>query len=229
MQNTSTKIILSQEEVSNITKALSQGRLSTYNSNSNTDPIFPIELYSWNANISGAFLVPLQVCEVVLRNAVSEALCDAYGSNWPWSTNFEISLPGGAGTSHFKPKDELIRARNKTRQRKTGKVIPELPFKFWIHLLTSRYDQRLWEKLLFKCFPNLPMVYSVSGGRNFIHQEIDKIRIFRNRIAHHEPIIKAPHAAHMTTIESVVRFRCNHTGKWLSQIEIVSNLIPLRP
>ena len=228
MQNTSTKITLNQSEISSITNALSQGRLSTFNSNLITDPIYPIKLYSWNANISGAFLVPLQVCEVVLRNAVSEALSDAYGSNWPWSNNFEISLPG-AGGSQFRPKDELIRARSKFRHGRTSKVIPELPFKFWIHLLTSRYDQRLWNSYLFKCFPNMPMIYSVAGGRNYIYQEMDKIRLFRNRIAHHEHIIKAPHATHMISIESIVGFRCNHTLKWLSQIEIVSDLVALKP
>ena len=43
-----------------------------------------LTLYDWNAQISGAFMTPLHLCEVVMRNAVSEALTTVYGDRWPW-------------------------------------------------------------------------------------------------------------------------------------------------
>lgn len=55
-------------------------------------------LYAWNAEVSGAFLAPLHVCEVVVRNAVSDALEALYGPRWPWSATFERSLPDPMGT-----------------------------------------------------------------------------------------------------------------------------------
>lgn len=33
-----------------------------------------LNLYMWNAQVSAAFLVPLHICEVVTRNALSEVL-----------------------------------------------------------------------------------------------------------------------------------------------------------
>lgn len=44
-----------------------------------------LDLYNWNAQVSGAFMAPLHICEVVVRNAVSDALTAVYGPNWPWS------------------------------------------------------------------------------------------------------------------------------------------------
>lgn len=42
-----------------------------------------LELYAWNALVSAALLMPLHICEVVLRNAVADALQSVYGTNWP--------------------------------------------------------------------------------------------------------------------------------------------------
>lgn len=38
--------------------------------------------------------LPLQICEVAIRNAVVEAIELVHGPNWPWSRGFRRSLPG---------------------------------------------------------------------------------------------------------------------------------------
>jgi len=44
-----------------------------------------LALYEWNAQISGAFMAPLHICEVVIRNAVSDALTDVRNTrSRPW-------------------------------------------------------------------------------------------------------------------------------------------------
>jgi hypothetical protein len=57
--------------------ALSAARMGTFEAaagvQSDDDPA-ALLLYAWNAEVSGAFLAPLHVCEVVIRNAVSDAL-----------------------------------------------------------------------------------------------------------------------------------------------------------
>lgn len=81
---------------SKIKQSLSSSRLSTYESvkfndiNLNTEQA--LKLYAWNAQISAAFLAPLHLCEVVIRNAIAEALERKYGADWPWCSAFERSL-----------------------------------------------------------------------------------------------------------------------------------------
>ena len=102
-------------------------------------PVAALELYDWNAQVSGAFMAPLHICEVVMRNAVSDALTAVYGARWPWSSVFEASLPASA--AGYNPRGDLQRAR--TAHQTTGKVIPELKFVFWQKMFTSRHDGRL--------------------------------------------------------------------------------------
>ncbi len=52
--------------------------------------------YLWNANVSGAFLPCLHICEVTIRNAVSEVLFKLHSNQWPWNKGFINTLPNPA-------------------------------------------------------------------------------------------------------------------------------------
>lgn len=114
-----------------IKSALSAARMGTYEVAATVVPKLPVlaealALYAWNAQVSAALMVPLHVCEVVIRNAVSDALERVYGPAWPWSPGFERSLP--APSHGYSVKNDLLNVRN--RFPTTGKVIPELKFIF---------------------------------------------------------------------------------------------------
>ena len=91
--------------------ALSAARMGTFEVaagvQSDDDPA-ALLLYAWNAEVSGAFLAPLHVCEVVVRNAVSDALEALYGPRWPWSATFERSLPDPM--QGYSPRRDLLSA-----------------------------------------------------------------------------------------------------------------------
>ncbi|HTJ93974.1 MAG TPA: hypothetical protein VL424_12800, partial [Pararobbsia sp.] len=117
-------LALTPAELDAIRLALSPARLGTYvraaTEAGEIDILYPIKLYGWNAHISGAFLMPLQICEVTVRNGIGDAIERRYGSDWPWSTAFETSLPS---PSHgFNPRRELVDIRKKFRAGETGKV-----------------------------------------------------------------------------------------------------------
>src|SRR5690554_2789998 len=99
-----------------------------------------LNLYVWNAQLSGAFMAPLHICEVVVRNAISDALEAKYGEHWPWSPGFEQSLPDPRPPA-YSPRRDLFNARRNAQT--TGKVIPELKFIFWQRMFTSRHDNRV--------------------------------------------------------------------------------------
>ncbi|WP_215845050.1 hypothetical protein [Candidatus Pantoea bituminis] len=110
---------MTPQDIQRIRDALSTARMSTYDLAVVAGGKSALDLYAWNAEISGALLGPLHLCEIVIRNAVSDALTTVYQQNWPWNPSFERSLPQ-------QRKNELIATRN--RHPNTGKVIPDLTF-----------------------------------------------------------------------------------------------------
>jgi hypothetical protein len=213
-----------------IKNALSAARMGTYEVAATVVPKLPVladalALYAWNAQVSAALMVPLHVCEVVIRNAVSDALERVYGSAWPWSPGFERSLP--APSYGYSVKNDLLNVRN--RFPTTGKVIPELKFIFWQTLFTSRFDRRLWNPHLLAVLPHLDATKPVSQLRGRIFVDMEALRAVRNRIAHHEPIFGRNLTDDFQKIQELIAFRCPTTMAWMLRHQQVQALIAAKP
>lgn len=211
-----------------IKNALSAQRMSTYEAAITAAPVLPkaLELYAWNAQISAAFMAPLHLCEVVVRNAVHEALSSVYGPDWPWDSGFERNLPNPSGPG-FNPRRELKRARD--GQPTTGKVIAELKFKFWESMFTARFDTRLWNPHLRAVMPFLNPALTVQQLRKAIFQDLEKLRLLRNRIAHHEPIFTRALSDSFQQIHALIGFRCPVMAAWMVTHQSVQTLIAQKP
>jgi len=214
---------LTAEQENAIFQVLSHPRMSTYSVASGvTDNSDALTLYVWNSAISSAFFSSLQICEVAVRNAVACALEMKYGPAWPWDANFIKTLKQPM-------KEELKKAKDGIPTGMTGKVIAELKFHFWCQMFTSGQDQHIWKSYLHVVFPNLPAPLSVLGARALLHQYLNIVRKFRNRIAHHEPIFAYNLSEHQMRIHALIHFRCNETLNWLTQWENISQLITSKP
>lgn len=184
-----------------------------------------IKLYGWNAQISAAFFAPLHLCEVTIRNAIASVLEKLYGERWPWSSSFERSLPNpGRG---YSARADLINSRR--GMTTAGKVIPELKFVFWQKMLTSRFDARLWNNHLLDAFPNHEQGTTVHQLRSHLYQQLDEVRKLRNRIAHHEPILRRDLDGDFERISEVINYRCLTTSKWMQKNQLVTPLMSLKP
>lgn len=210
-----------------VKNALSAARMSTYYKAIGTedDDLAVLKLYAWNAQVSGAFLTPLHICEVVIRNTVSDALKAMYGDRWPWSSSFERSLPDPQ--IGYSPRRDLQNTRRNAPT--TGKLIPELKFVFWQTMFTSRHDARLWNTHLRLTLPNLCPSTPVNQLRQNIYKELEKIRMLRNRIAHHEPIFTRDLADDFQNIVNLVEFRCKLTSEWMVDNQQALAIINMRP
>lgn len=203
---------------------------TTDSNGNNITPQIALDLYAWNAQVSAALLAPLHICEVVVRNAISEALEAQYGSNWPQSRGFEQSLPRSS-TGYNQQKDlQSSRQRLQTAGKlTTGKLIPELKFVFWQKMLTGRHDKRLWNAYLPQIFPNLPGGKSVGQLRQSLYDDLEHIRTLRNRIAHHEPVFNRNLTDDFQRVSNLVTFRCAVTATWMLQNQQATKLIAARP
>jgi hypothetical protein len=180
-----------------------------------------LALYDWNAQTSGAFMPPLHICEVVIRNAVSDALTAVYGTNWPWSLVFERSLP--SPPLDYNPRKDLQRAR--LHHATAGKVIPELKFVFWQKMFTRRYDVRLWNAHMRRVLPHLDPRKTVAQLRGEVYQDLEHVRLLRNRIAHHEPIFKRQLHDDLEKMVDLIRFRCPTTAQWMLAAQRVTQYL----
>ena len=140
-----------------------------------------IEHYHSNIELSESFYSVLSIFEVAFRNSLNRELTEYFGTK-DWYLKVE-SIPGlrnlknniNTAKKHIANRSENITA---------NKVIAELTLGFWVRLLNAEYELILWKPLR-KAFPYID---KKQRQRNKISAPINKIRDFRNRIFHHEPV-----------------------------------------
>jgi hypothetical protein len=154
-----------------------------------------LRLYWWNVELSAAFYGPLHCLEVALRNALHDRLAPAYGrADW-----WDVAPLGDDG------RRAVGRALGKLRRRgvvayTADDVVAELTLGFWVSLLRRRADRTLWVPVLHAAFPGY------SGRRVRLHQDLETIRLFRNRVMHYEPIHDRPLAVRHAMLYQVLGY-----------------------
>jgi hypothetical protein len=137
--------------------------------------------YLTNIEVSESFYPVLSMFEVALRNSLKRELTEYFQSE-------DWYLCVGKTNGFRKLQDEINTATRHITSRNevvTGpKVIAELTLGFWVRLLNAEYERVLWKPLR-KAFPYLD---KTSRQRRNVSAPINKIRNFRNRVFHHEPI-----------------------------------------
>lgn len=167
-------------------------------------------------------MAPLHICEVVIRNAVADALEAVYGPRWPWETTFVLSLPNPSG-SYYNSRRDLKSAAAK--QPSTGKVIPELKFVFWQEMFTHRHDVRLWNTHIKRIFPSYDPAITVVSLRKAVYADLEAIRKLRNRIAHHEPIFTRNLKTDFERMLKLVEQRSPLVASWMTANQYASRFI----
>lgn len=207
-----------------IADAVSAPRIGTYLREAGGDLDRAVALYGWNARISAALMLPAHFAEVVIRNAVDEALAGAYGSDWPWNPTFRTSLPNG-GRPGYSPRRDLESVSS--REVSTGKVIAELKFVFWPNMFTARHDVRIWDDRITGLFPG--STGSAHRTRRRIYEDLNEIRRLRNRIAHHEPIFVRNLSGDLDRMLELIELRSAPTGKWVREMEDATVILSEHP
>ncbi|WP_322515308.1 Abi family protein [Rhodopseudomonas palustris] len=185
-------------------RTLTRERLRKYLEAANQDLDAAIALYEKNTRLSEAFYTPLQSLEICLRNCLTRELSLRYGDTWFGDPS--VPLNDHSRRMISEAIQELRRSRREMLQ---GRVIAELKFSFWVGLLGPHYDATLWRTCLYKAF-------LVGGGkpRKTVHSRLNALRRFRNRIAHHEPILHHDVVATHTEIIETIGWMCRHTAAW---------------
>lgn len=196
---------------------ISSARLSKYKVDMNGDLKKSLLLYQWNADVSGAFLPVLQALEVIIRNAVSNAITQVYGADWAKDNTFQLSLPDN--------KDQRKPLKDKAEKHSDiNKIIADMNFIFWQKLFTRRFVKNIWANHLTTAFPNIG-----STSVSVLYNELDQIRRLRNRVAHHEPIFNRDLMKDLSLILKVIGYVDNDAEKWVSNNQTITILLARKP
>jgi hypothetical protein len=139
-----------------VAERLTRERLGSYLDASGRDLVKALELYQWNTLMGGALHEDIGRFEVVLRNALDQALT-AHGQQSGWPTPWyqrQTLFSGKHGQRAFA---DISTARDRATRRGSlpesrGKVVAELTFGFWRYLCTPPYLTSLWVPVLAAAF-----------------------------------------------------------------------------
>ena len=136
------------------------------------------ELFILISEISAALWVNIIAFGTTLRDFTSEKLQKIYGVFDWWL------VPNLLSRSDLKDINYAIKRLNGRQLPISNEnVVANLSFSFWVELLSKRYHQKIWMKLV-KFFPAYP------GRREDFYNKAREIRNLRNVIAHHGPILR---------------------------------------
>ncbi len=180
-------------------------------------------LYLWNCTLCEAFYLPMHFAEIIIRNAIHNQLINRHGEVWYENRAIIGNLDPRRETEF----DELLKTERARHGNKLTchHLVAELSFGFWQHLLTKRFQRVIWATEIRSAFPNLPN----SMERQDVHDRVEMIRKWRNRIAHHKPIFDRQPSAKYQEILQLSHWVCHDVATWITSASKVSNAIGLRP
>ncbi|MGE7993721.1 hypothetical protein ACQKPE_22340 [Pseudomonas sp. NPDC089554] len=199
---------------------LSSKRFATYLKAAGFRADFAFELYLYNARLCKAFLFPLHVVEVTLRNAIDDVLSSLHGASW----HSAATLPPVLSPESLASLQKAISRATKNGVARKDDVISCLTFDFWSNLFRSHYDRSIWQTNMGRLLPCAP-----GMTRSQFKPLVMEINQLRNRIAHHEPIFAQDVSRLYRSILDTVAFRCPIAANWLKSHATLNKTIRTRP
>ncbi len=159
---------------------ISESRLSNYKN---------FDEYISNLKFAKSLYLPLSIIEVSLKNSIDNYLINKIGNDWLFDTSFVQPQLQYKINNAIKILEQNNKIYSKNKSLTHNNLMSELSFGFWIMLLKKPYQQYLRYTDLKKIFPNLPSSKEKKLNRHFIFTKLNKIRLFRNKVFHHDKII----------------------------------------
>lgn len=205
---------------------LSQGRFDSYVRDAGGDIDAACRLYEWGAALSAAAFEAVQYMEVVMRNAMDDAMRAHKNESIariPW---FLLPVCPDVKTQDRIDRD-VAQVRGRLRQidprrEVRGQIIAGLSFGFWVHLVGPKHED-LWRQAMRNAFPNS------SGSRKDVSAALNALNIFRNKLAHHDSLLSTDVSFRLSQIVDVVSWIDPQAAVWLRAKERVTAVLATRP
>jgi len=176
---------------------LSEPRFKRYLSESRGDEENALSLYVWNGKVAAALLRDIADAEVLVRNAFDRALSDSWSEgtgHWildPASPILRVRWRLGKHHQHMDLNGlnrayvaEAIRKLGGLGVATPGRILASLTFGFWVSMTSRAREEDLWVQHISRAF------VSPHPTRRTVEARMRLINDLRNRVAHHEPLLK---------------------------------------
>jgi len=195
------------------------------------DPERALALYEWNAQLSAAVFRDLAHVEIGLRNAYDTAL----SARWPGPAHWTApqtplfaplyrTRGGGPTDVNARSRAALERARDDAGglTAAPGKVVAELMFGFWRYLSSAAHEKTLW-------VPYLNRAFEAGTSRKDVDGAVGRLHTVRNRVAHHEHLLRTDVAARLTDCVDLTALIDPDIARHLTATTRVPQLLSSRP
>ncbi len=202
----------------NFEEALSLERFGRYLTWGAGDRAQAIALYGLNTRLSESLYTPLQTLEVALRNRIHTVLAEAKGADWYGEAAGLLLVPHQS-EQVAKAIEELTQAGKPVT---AGGVVASLTFSFWTSMFNKDYET-LWQQTLHR----IAAATAPKGlKRKSFSGPLTPIRVLRNRIAHHEPILSWNLRKHHARIMELIEWLSPPAGKWCRENDRFPEVYP---
>jgi hypothetical protein len=169
-------------------KYLSRPRYNRYLTAASNSKDRAKRLYNANIRLAQAFHPILSQFEVVLRNSLNTVLSAHFtDSDWIINQKNGFMRDYSLQNSHYFLKSCVQKTESKLQRRgipiTSGKIISDQTFGFWLAFFLSHHYSLVGGQPI-HIFPHKP----AHENRASIYAKLDKIKDFRNRVNHCEPI-----------------------------------------
>jgi hypothetical protein len=186
--------------------SLSKERLNRYLAMGHGDRKKAIQFYEMNNVVSESLFGVIRGLEVCVRNSYHQVFMKACHNREDWYNHFFTQFQSWE-------QDSINKVRKGLHDRKVKETPPRmvalLGFGFWCGLTSKSYDACFWVPFLYKAYPNKKL------GRRDVSDRLEKIRLLRNRIAHHQSILDHDLSQEHKDILETIGWICPHTMKWV--------------
>lgn len=170
---------------------LMPARLAPYVGACRGDTAKARRLYVWNIEVSAAFWGPISGVEIAFRNTIHQALAAHFGRpDWWHDPSMDKRDVAKAHEEEFRLRRQRTRITN-AAPLTADDVVAALSFGFWSSIVdgpSNAFEQnRHWHTCLRHAFPNWHYRPGTKGRKDFVRR-VERLRKFRNRVAHHEPL-----------------------------------------
>lgn len=200
---------------------ITDARFEPYLAETRGDYDDALALYVWNARISAAAFETLHHVEVLVRNSVDVQFAPVDPSARPedtWLGNPSILI----GPARDRVRATIDRVVRDGKRPTRGRVVAGLSFGFWRALFDKKYQQ-LWNTHLHRAF------LAGSGDRSEVAALMSNLVPFRNRLAHHETIVRRPIAEHYGEMLALAGLVDADARAWIRTVSRVESVLDARP
>lgn len=176
--------------------------------------------------MAAACLETMAYAEVMLRNAIDRELA-LYAREEtrkiPW-----FMIPTITGASHSSITRSIEEARARLRglsphKDSRNQIIAGLSFGFWPQLFGANHED-LWRAALSKALPGAD-----RNLRKSVAGKLERLRPFRNRLAHHDSLLNQDIMFHLDAMLTLVEWISPDARSWLEAHERVTDVYRRRP